>query len=166
AASGGLRFVRYRPGLAGPVPARARREHEHQQEADQEHADLEPQRALDRSGEVGAHRAAAGLGQGLVRRGWQRPGRPGSPARSCGVTVLAAGPAWLPSRPKKTTPMSAMPIELPTCSPVLNTPEAEPASRWGTPASTMSASGAMTAPRPRPAAARPGTRSQVVTAGP
>jgi hypothetical protein len=62
--------------------------------------------------------------------------------------------------------MSAIPIELPSCSPVLNTPEAEPASCRGTRASTMSASGAITAPSPRPAATRLGTSSQVVTAAP
>ncbi len=89
-----------------------------------------------------------------------------SPPRSCGVTVRAAAADWLPSSAKKITPISAMPIELPSCSPVLNTPEAEPASRCGTWASTMSASGAITAPRPRPAAASPGTKSQVVTAAP
>ena len=89
-----------------------------------------------------------------------------SPARNCGAAALAAGPDWLPSIPKKITPISAMPMELPTCRPVLNTPDAEPAFRCGTPASTMSASGAITPPTPRPAATRPGTRSQVVTAAP
>ena len=68
--------------------------------------------------------------------------------------------------PKKITPISAMPIEFPSCRPVLNTPDAEPASCAGTRASTMSASGAITAPRPRPTPTRLGTSSQVVTAGP
>src|SRR5579859_2761046 len=89
-----------------------------------------------------------------------------TPDRSAGATVLAAGPDWAPSIPKKITPITAMPIELPTWRPVLNTPEAEPAFWCGTRASTMSASGAITAPRPSPAPARPGTRSQVVTAAP
>jgi len=86
--------------------------------------------------------------------------------RSAGATVLAAGPDWLPSSAKKITPITAMPIELPSWSPVLNTPEAEPASWCGTRSRTMSASGAITAPRPRPAPTRPGTSSHVVTAAP
>ena len=89
-----------------------------------------------------------------------------APDRSAGTTVFAAAPDWVPSSAKKITPITAMPIELPSCRPVLNTPEAEPASWCDTRSSTMSASGAITAPRPRPAPTRPGTRSQVVTAAP
>ena len=89
-----------------------------------------------------------------------------TPERSAGATLLAAGPDWLPIIPKKITPITAMPIELPSCSPVLNTPDAEPASCFGTRSSTMSASGAITAPRPRPMPTSAGTSSQVVTAGP
>ena len=204
------------PGLAGDqlgpaprtparAPPRAARQREHQQEARPNTADLEPQRPLQRGGEVVPHRGAAGAGQHPGRRPAARPGRrrpapvelagrrrhgrvrrrpagragrrrtgprsgpPPAPARAPRPArpAAAARPRarpradWVPSSPKKITPMTAMPIELPSCRPVLNTPDAEPACCAGTRSSTMSASGAITAPRPRPAATRPGTRSQV-----
>jgi hypothetical protein len=82
------------------------------------------------------------------------------------MTSSATPAAWLPSSPKKITPIRATPTAPPTCWTVVSTPEAEPASWPWIPASTTLTSGATTLPSPRPQTNRAGMSCQEWTAPP
>src|SRR5260370_1399622 len=83
--------------IVGAAAARPGGQGQHEQEAEQEHADLEPERALQRGGEVAPHRASAGSrdpplrgtrgGRRRTGRGWGPRGagrrRGGARSRSC-----------------------------------------------------------------------------------
>jgi hypothetical protein len=179
-------------------------EQEAEQEAGQEHPDVEPEGLLGRAGEDllagvaggsaddlldalagvgrGRDRPALGLlaacrdlggvlGGGAVAGAGQKAGHHllldgGGHARGLqaaaqpGVTCSALAVAWLASRPKKITPITATPTALPSCWAVFNTPDAEPASWGGTPASTVSVSGGNTRPMPMPPRPSRGTSCQ------